>query len=65
MTGAERWAVAFELTRSVFERMHQGAMWQLKTNDQEIGWQEVRRRLDWLSQVDDFGRYTTEKPDHS
>jgi hypothetical protein len=43
--------------------MLQGAMWQLKTTDPEVGWQEVRRRLERLSKIEDRGRYVTQKPD--
>ena len=60
MSGEERWAEVFELTDSVFERMHQGAMWQLGTDDPEIGWAEVRRRVERLCKVRDHGRYVSE-----
>lgn len=47
-TVEERLADAFELTNSVFARMHEGAMWQLGTADAEARWREVSRRLDRL-----------------
>ena len=59
MTQEQRFADGFELTNSVFERMLEGAMWQLGIEDREKGWIEVRRRLDRLAKVQDFGRFTT------
>lgn len=62
MTIDQRLAEALELTNSVFTRMHEGAMWQLGTNDPVIGWEEVRRRLKRLDRVHDEGRFVSEKP---
>ena len=62
MTVEERWAEIFELTNSAFGRMHAGAMWQLETEDPEVGWVEVRRRMDRLCKTRDHGFYVTEKP---
>ena len=62
MTVEERLAEAFDLTNSVFTRMHQGAMWQLGTTDPEAGWAEVRRRMERLSRVHDHGRYSITNP---
>ncbi len=62
MTALERLAEAFELTNSVFTRMHEGAMWQLGTTDPAKGWMEVRRRMDRLGKANDHGIYTTEAP---
>jgi hypothetical protein len=62
MTPEQRFDAVFELTNSVFERMHEGAMWQLNTTDPQVGWDEVRRRMDRLNQVHDFGFYTTKNP---
>ena len=61
-TMEERLADAFELTNSVFGRMFEGAMWQLGTSDPEVGWKEVRRRLDRLCGTHDHGRYVDEDP---
>ncbi|MBM3879044.1 MAG: hypothetical protein FJ387_04905 [Verrucomicrobia bacterium] len=65
MTLEQRFAEAIELTNSVFIRMHEGAMWQLKTTDADAGWQEVRRRQARLSGVHDAGRFVTKKPARS
>lgn len=63
MTVEQRFAEALELTNSVFVRMHEGAMWQLATNDPNVGWREVRRRLAVVGRVHDEGRFVTEKPE--
>ena len=60
-TEEERLADAFELTNGVFERMLNGAMWQLNLEDREAGWREVRRRLQVLSRVHDAGRFMTHR----
>ena len=62
MTVQERLADVFELSNSVFTRMHEGAMWQLGTTDPELGWREVRRRLARLDRVHDAGRFLNYKP---
>jgi len=64
MSEHQRLAVAIELTKSVFGRMHEGAMWQLETNDPETGWTEVCRRLQQLRRVRDQGRYVNERPEN-
>jgi hypothetical protein len=62
LTPEERLAEAFDLTDEVFQRMHDGAMSQLGTGDEEEGWREVRRRLARLSQVDETGLYADQEP---
>jgi hypothetical protein len=62
MTPEERLADVLELTNSVFTRMHEGAMWQLGTSDADLGWREVRRRLDRIGRVHDEGRFVSSKP---
>ncbi len=62
MTLDERLADVLELTNSVFTRMHEGAMWQLGTSDADLGWREVRRRLDRIARVQDEGRFVSSKP---
>jgi hypothetical protein len=62
MTAEQRLADALELTNGVFARMHEGAMWQLGTTDAELGWQEVRRRLERLDRIHDEGRFVSTKP---
>lgn len=63
MTVEQRLSEAIELTNRVFVRMHEGAMWQLGTNDAEAGWREVRRRLARLGRVHDEGRFVSVKPE--
>ncbi len=53
----QRLADAFELTNGVFERMLDGAMWQLGIQDRDAGWREVKRRLQVLSRVHDSGKF--------
>jgi len=62
MTPDQRFTAVFELTYAVFERMHEGAMWQLNTTDPEVGWAEVRGRMERLTKARDAGFYTTTKP---
>ncbi len=57
MTPEERFDAGFEVTRDAFQRMLEGAMWQLGTDDVEAGWKEVGRRLDRLREVQDAGRF--------
>lgn len=65
MTPEQRWAEAFELTNCVFQRMLAGAMWQLGTDDREIGLAELRRRMDRLCKTHDHGLFVNEEPtDH-
>lgn len=62
LTVEQRLADAFEITNFVFENMLAGAMWQKGITDRAEGWKEVRRRLDRLERVHDFGRFTSTKP---
>ncbi len=61
-TPEQRLADVFELTNSVFARMHDGAMWQAGTTDAEEGWQIVRKRLARLRKMHDAGRFVDEPP---
>ena len=61
MTPEQRLDTAFELTNSVFAIMHAGAMGQLNTTNAELGWVEVRRRLERLRRVRDYRRFANEK----
>jgi hypothetical protein len=61
LTEEQRLNDAFELTNGVFERMLNGAMWQLNLEDRDEGWREVRRRLKVLSRVHDAGRFVSQK----
>jgi hypothetical protein len=62
LTPEQRLSDVFELTNSVFTRMHEGAMWQAGLSDPVAGWDIVRARLKRLQQVHDAGRFATEKP---
>ncbi len=62
MTADERWTAGFEITNEVFERMLDGAMWKLGTEDRSLGWEQVRKQLARLRQVHDHGRYVNSKP---
>lgn len=62
-TTEERLADVFDLTNAVFARMHEGAMWQAGTSDEQTGWDIVRRRLARLRRVHDRGRFTSQPPD--
>lgn len=63
MTPEERFDSGFEITRDAFQRMLEGAMWQLSTEDVEEGWKEVGRWMDSLRRAQDAGRYITQ-PSH-
>jgi hypothetical protein len=62
LTMEQRLADVFELTNSVFARMHEGAMWQAGCDDEEEGWKIVRQRLNRLQKVQDMGRFVNQKP---
>ena len=57
----QRLADVFELTNSVFARMHEGAMWQMGVTDAEEGWKIVRQRLKRLQRAQHMGRFTDRK----
>lgn len=61
-TPEERLSDVFELTNSVFARMHEGAMWQAGITDISHGWEIVRKRLHRLQQVHDAGRFVNQPP---
>jgi hypothetical protein len=63
LTVQQRLADVFELTNSVFARMHEGAMWQLGLSDPEEGWKVVRQRLNRLQKVHDEGRFVAQRPE--
>jgi len=63
LTPEQRLADVFELTNSVFARMHEGAMWQSGITDVEEGWKIVRQRLNRLQKVQDMGRFSNQKPE--
>ena len=61
-TPEQRLADVFELTNAAFARMHEGAMWQAKTTDEQEGWNIVRQRLDRLRKTPDAGRFVNQRP---
>lgn len=61
-TPEERLADVFELTNTVFIRMHEGAMWQAGITDEQEGWEIVRKRLARLRLVHDAGRFVNHPP---
>jgi hypothetical protein len=61
-TPEERLADVFELTNTVFARMHEGAMWQAGTTNAQEGWNIVRQRLARLRKVHDHGRFVNQLP---
>lgn len=63
MTPEERFNSGFEITSEAFQRMLEGAMWQMGTSDVNEGWNEVGRRLHRLRAAQDYGRYTPD-PKH-
>jgi hypothetical protein len=62
MTVAERLADVFELSNHQFGMMLGGAMHRLGTRDEAAGWQEVKRWMERLDRVREFGHYASEKP---
>jgi hypothetical protein len=56
-TPEERLADVFELTNTVFARMHEGAMWQAGLSDPQQGWDIVRKRLERLRKIHEAGRF--------
>ena len=63
-TPEQRLADVFELTNSVFTRMHEGAMWQAGITDANEGWNIVRKRLHRLRLVHDAGRFVDHPSSH-
>jgi hypothetical protein len=61
-TPEERLADVFELSNTVLQRMHDGAMWQMELTDEQEGWDIVRQRLARLRQLHEAGRFTNEPP---
>ena len=62
MTPEERLAEAFEQSNFQMGLMLAGAMSRLGTDDEALGWEEVRRWLKRLDAVHERGLYCTEKP---
>jgi hypothetical protein len=57
MTPTERLDEALELTQSIFDWMHSGAMQQCGFTDPADGWQEVKRRLARLRRYQEHNLY--------
>ena len=62
MTVQERLSDVFELSNHQFGMMLGGAMHRLGTRDEAAGWQEVRRWMQRLDRVREYGLYVIEKP---
>jgi hypothetical protein len=62
MTPEERFDSGFEITNEAFQRMLTGAMWQLETDDIDLGWREVKRRLERLRRAHDHELYSANQP---
>lgn len=58
MTPEERLETVFELSEFQFGLMHAGAMHKLGTDDEAIGWDEVKRGLRRLAYARDFQFYS-------
>lgn len=62
MTTEERISAVIEQSELQFGMMLAGAMARLGTDDEHLGWQEVRRGLDRLDRVQEHGFYSKTKP---
>lgn len=62
MTPAERLDSIFELSAFQFGMMHAGAMSRLGTDDEEAGWDEVKRGLARLARARDHLLYVDQRP---
>jgi len=62
MTVAERLEEVFTQSNTQFGMMLAGALDRLGSQDEALGWQEVRRWMTRLDSVHDHGRYTTTRP---
>ena len=64
MTADQRFNEGLMLSNQVFDRMLEGAMWQLETNEESDGWAEVRKRLERLNRAQDHRFFAYERPQH-
>ena len=62
MTPDQRMAEMFRLSEQRFQTMLADAMQRLGTQDEAVGWQEVRREVERLREEEERGFYVTEKP---
>lgn len=62
MTKEERISAVFEQSGFQFGMMLAGAMARIETDDESLGWQEVRKGLDRLDRVREHGFYSKTKP---
>ena len=62
MTREERFIAGIKLTNEVSNRIFQGAMARLGTNDESRAWADVRHRSERLRKTHDFGSYSYERP---
>lgn len=61
MTTEERISAVLEQSELQFGMMLAGAMARLGTDDENLGWQEVRRVLDLLDRIREHGFYSKTK----
>ncbi len=61
MTPEQRLSSVFELSNCQFGMMLAGAMARLDTDDQNLGWREVRLGLERLDRVREHGLYSKTK----
>ncbi len=62
MTPEERISAVFEQSNFQFGMMLAGAMNRIGTDDENLGWQEVRNGLNRLDRVREHGLYSKTKP---
>lgn len=62
MTTEERISAVIEQSELQFGMMLAGAMSRLGTDDESLGWREVREGLDRLDRVREHGFYSKTKP---
>lgn len=62
MTSEERISSVIEQSDLQFGMMLAGAMARLGTDDENLGWQEVKKGLDRLDRVREHGFYSKTKP---
>jgi hypothetical protein len=62
MSREERFIVGCQLTNEVTQRIFQGTMARLGTNDPKSAWKEAKKRAERLRQANDYETYVSEKP---
>ncbi len=62
MSPAERFIAGCQLTNEVTQRIFQGALARLGTNDPKSAWKDAKKRSERLRMANDYGTYVSEKP---